>query len=221
MESLVDKKKRVRQIITSLKKEYPDAHCMLNFQTPLDLLVASILAAQCTDERVNEVTTSLFKKFRTCKDYAQAPQPQLIDQVKSCSFCVKKAKAIQSACKALLEQHNGKLPADMDALSSLPGVGRKTANVVLGNAMGVPSIIVDTHVLRLSGRLALADAHNVEKKYADKVETELLEIVPQKDRTLLSHLLGRHGRAVCNARKPNCPACSIQRLCPYPDKTTA
>ena len=216
-----DTKTRLRQIITRLRKEYPDADCLLQFETPLELLVASILAAQCTDERVNQTTPALFRKYRTAASYAEAPQQDIIDAVASISFCVKKARAIQAVCRALIDRHGGELPADVDQLSALPGVGRKTANVVLGNAMGVPSIIVDTHVLRLSGRLGLASQRNVDKKYADKVEAELLEIVPSKDRTLFSHLLACHGRTVCTARKPLCPRCVIEPLCPYPDKTPA
>ena len=169
---------------------------------------------------MNRVTQPLFKKYRTVKAYANAPQQDLIDAIASVSFCVKKAKAIQAVCAVIVRGHHGKLPTDVDGLSALPGVGRKTANVVLGNAMGIPSIIVDTHAIRLSGRLALASAHNVEKKYADKVEVDLLEIVPPKQRTELSHLFASHGRAVCDARKPDCPRCTIAKDCPYPRKTT-
>lgn len=219
MEPVADRKKRVRKIITRLKREYPDPRCMLDFSTPLELLVATILAAQCTDERVNRTTPTLFKKYKTAKDYADAPLEALEPLIKSCGTFRNKAKAIKAACREIVENHGGEVPDTMEELSALSGVGRKTANVVLGNAFGVPSVIVDTHVLRLSGRLGLATPHNVEKKYADKIERELLEVVPRNARTLFSHLLGFHGRACCTARKPRCPECPILKLCPYPDKS--
>ena len=216
METTEERRKRVRRIISRLKKEYPDARCLLNYSNPLELLVATILAAQCTDERVNLTTPEVFSRFRTAEDYAKAPLPTLERLFRSCGTFRQKARSVKAACQALVERHGGEVPADLDALASLPGVGRKTANVVLGNAFGVPSIIVDTHVLRLSGRLGLADPHNVEKKYADKVEAELAEVVPRKDWTLFSHLLSFHGRAVCKARKPACGECPIADLCPHP-----
>lgn len=221
MESITDRKKRVRRVISRLKKAYPDARCMLDFGSPLELLVASILAAQCPDERVNAVTPGLFKTFPSADDYAAATQQQVVVSIRTIPFCMKKAKAIRQVCEVVVKEHNGRLPADVEALSGLPGVGRKTANVVLGNAMGIPSLIVDTHVLRLSGRLGLASAHNVAKKYADKVERELLEVVPAREHTVFSHLLAFHGRAVCTARKPLCLQCPIERDCPWPDKTAA
>lgn len=219
MEPVAERRKRVRKIITSLKKEYPDARCMLEFRTPLDLLVATILAAQCTDARVNVTTPTLFQKYETPADYAKAPQEELEGLIRSCGTFRRKAAAIRACCQAIIERHGGEVPRDLEALAALPGVGRKTGNVLLGNVFGVPSIIVDTHVLRLSGRLGLATPHNVEKKYADKVELELVEVVPRKDGTLFSHLIGFHGRAICVARKPRCPQCAINPLCPYPEKT--
>ena len=219
MEDLADRKKRVRKIITRLKKQYPDPRCMLDFSTPLELLVATILAAQCTDERVNMTTPTLFAKYMTAKGYAEAPLPELEKLIRSCGTFRNKAEAIKTACTEIVEQHGGNVPDTMDELYALTGVGRKSANVVMGNAFGVPSIIVDTHVLRLSGRLGLAKPHNVEKKYADKIEAELLDVVPPKARTLFSHLLAWHGRSCCTARKPRCPECPIIRLCPHTDKS--
>ena len=219
MEPLADRKKRVRKIITRLKKAYPDPRCMLDFETPLELLVATILAAQCTDERVNRTTPTLFRKYRAAKDYAQAPLPELEGLIRSCGTFRNKAKAIKAACGEIVERHGGEVPDTMDELYALTGVGRKSANVIMGCAFAVPSVIVDTHVLRLSGRLGLATPHNVEKKYADKIERELLEILPRKARTLFSHLLAWHGRGCCTARKPRCPECAIETLCPCPDKS--
>jgi len=219
MESIADRKKRVRKIITKLKKQYPDPRCMLDFSTPLELLVATILAAQCTDERVNMTTPTLFAKYRTARDYAEASLPELEGLIKSCGTFRNKAKAIKAACGEIVAKHGGEVPSTMEELHALTGIGRKSANVIMGCAFGVPSIIVDTHVLRLSGRLGLATPHNVEKKYADKIEKELLEVVPPKARTHFSHLLAWHGRHCCTARKPRCPECAIEKLCPYPDKS--
>jgi len=219
VESLAEKKVRVKRIIAKLSKEYPNARCLLDHSTPLELLVATILAAQCTDERVNKTTPALFRRFRTAADFAAAPLEELEGMIRSCGTFRNKARAIIACCKELVEKHGGQVPAQMDVLSNLPGVGRKTANVILGTCFGVPAIIVDTHALRLSGRLGLADPHNVEKKYADKIERELAEAVPQKDWTLFSHLLTFHGRYCCTARRPACPRCPIAALCPYPGKT--
>ena len=219
MEPLDDRKKRVRKILAKLRREYPDVRCMLDYSTPLELLVACILSAQCTDERVNLTTPTLFKRFKTVRDYADVSLEELEPLIRSCGTFRNKAKAIKAACREIVEQHGGKVPGEMDTLWRLSGVGRKTANVVLGCAFGVPSIIVDTHCLRLSGRLGLAKPHNVEKKYADKIEQELLDVVPKPSRTLFSHLLTWHGRHCCAARKPRCPQCVILTLCPYPDKS--
>ncbi len=219
MESLADRKARVRKIIAKLGKAYPDAHCLLDHSSPLELLVATILAAQCTDERVNKTTPALFKRFKSAADFAAAPIEELEGMIRSCGTFRNKARAIVACCKELVEKHGGQVPAEMAVLSNLPGVGRKTANVILGTCFGVPAIIVDTHALRLSGRLGLADPHNVEKKYADKIEKELAELAPQKDWTLFSHLLTFHGRYCCTARKPECPRCPVAALCPYEEKT--
>jgi len=219
MESVADRKKRVVKIIAKLKPQYPDARCLLDHTNPLELLVATILAAQCTDERVNKTTPVLFQRFKSAADYAAVPPEELEPLIRSCGTFRNKARSIKAMAQALIERHGGQVPADLDALSSLPGVGRKTANVVLGNCFGIPAIIVDTHMIRVSGRLGLASPHNVEKKYADKIERELIEAVPQKDWTLFSHLIAFHGRAICIARKPACPACVLNPLCPYPEKT--
>lgn len=205
----MDDKERVRRIIRLLNKEYPDARCLLNFSNPLELLVATILAAQCTDERVNEVTADLFRKYRTAADYAEARQEVLEREIKACGYFRQKAKAIRAACKALVEEYGGEVPADLDALTRLPGVGRKTANVVLGNAFGQPAIIVDTHVLRLAHRLGLTT-----RKDRDRVELDLQALVPRRQWTRFSHLLSFHGRRVCRARKPDHTRCVIRHLCP-------
>ena len=219
MESLTDRTARVSKIIARLQKEYGDARCLLDYSSPLELLVATVLAAQCTDERVNRTTPALFARYRSAADFAAAPPEDLEPIIRSCGTFRNKAKAIIACCKELAEKHGGQVPADMGVLSNLPGVGRKTANVVLANCFGVPAIIVDTHALRLSGRLGLADPHNVEKKYAEKIEKELMAAVPRTDWTLFSHLITFHGRRCCYARKPECPRCVVNALCPYPGKT--
>jgi endonuclease-3 len=219
METLAGKKRRVRAIMTALKRQYPDARCMLDYSNPLELLVATILAAQCTDKRVNMTTRELFRKYCSASDWANASQEELEKVFRPCGFFRHKAQSVRAACAEIEKRYAGKVPANMEELSALSGVGRKTANVVLGNALGVPSIIVDTHVIRVSGRLGLASEHNVKKKYADKIEKELLEVVPEKERTIFSHVLGFHGRAICGARKPRCSECIIARLCPYAAKT--
>jgi endonuclease-3 len=219
MEPVADRKKRVARLMAKLKKAYPDARCLLDHSSPLELLVATILAAQCTDERVNKTTPEVFARYKAAADYAAAAPDELEPLIRSCGTFRNKAKAIKAACQALVEKHGGQVPAEMEALSSLPGVGRKTANVVLANCFGVPGIIVDTHMIRVAGRLGLASPHNVEKKYAEKIEKELMEAVPQNDSTLFSHLMTFHGRRTCFARKPDCPSCAVTALCPYPEKT--
>ncbi len=204
-----DKKKRVGKIINILKKLYPDAKTHLNFSNPLELLIATILAAQCTDERVNKVTESLFKKYRTAQDYANADLKVLEQEVKPTGFYKNKAKAIKSCCQVLVENYNGNVPDTLDELIKLPGVGRKTANAVLANAFGKEGIIVDTHLKRVTARLGLVKSNN-----PDKIEFELMEIVPKGKWTLFSHLIGEHGRYVCEARKPKCSICKISKLCP-------
>jgi endonuclease-3 len=203
------KKKRVNSIISLFHKEYPNPKCHLNFTNPLELLIATILSAQCTDAMVNQVTKELFKKYKTAKDYADAHQEELENDIRSTGFYRNKAKAVIGCCKRLVESYGGKVPASMEKLTELDGVGRKTANVVLGNAFGIPGIIVDTHVKRLTGRLGLSD-----KSDPDKLEADLMELVPKQEWTYFSHALSDHGRLICHARKPLCPRCKINHLCP-------
>jgi len=209
-ESTAEKKERATKFIAALRRTYPDAHCELNFSSPLELLVATILSAQCTDKRVNRVTAELFKKFRSTKDFADAPLAEIEAAIKSTGFFRNKAKNIQNCCRMLVEKFGGEVPLTMDELHALAGVGRKTANVVLGNAFGINvGVVVDTHVTRLSNRLGLTKA-----KDAVKIEQELMQLVPQKDWALFSHWLIWHGRRRCGARKPDCANCEIQKLCP-------
>ncbi len=205
---------RTDKILLILKKTYPDAHCELDFSNPLELLVATILSAQCTDKRVNGVTKILFRKYRKAEDYIKVDPANLEGDVRSTGFYKNKAKAIQGCCRVLVEKHGGKVPKTMEELIRLPGVGRKTANVILGNAYGVPGITCDTHVLRLSERLDFS-----KQKDPVKLEFELQKIIPQKDWTLASHLLIWHGRRCCYARKPECFRCPVSALCPYEPKT--
>jgi endonuclease-3 len=198
------------KIIAALRRAYPAAHCELNFSNPLELLVATILSAQCTDKRVNIVTTELFKRFRNAKDFAEAPLAEIEEVVKSTGFFRNKAKNIKACCATLVEEFSGEVPRTMDELHALAGVGRKTANVVLGNAFGINvGIVVDTHVTRLSNRLGLAKGTD-----AVKLEQELIKLVPQNDWTDFSHWLIWHGRRRCDARQPDCDNCEIQKLCP-------
>lgn len=201
-------------ILSILKKTYPDAHCELNFSNPLELLVATVLSAQCTDKRVNEVTKSLFRKYRKAEDYIKADPTEIEKDIRSTGFYKNKAKSIQGFCKILVEKYGGKVPKTMEELTQLPGVGRKTANVILGNAYGIPGITCDTHVIRLSERLGFS-----KQKDPVKLEFELQTIIPQKDWTLASHLLIWHGRRCCYARKPECFRCPVLKLCPYEPKT--
>ncbi|HKG14153.1 MAG TPA: endonuclease III [Pyrinomonadaceae bacterium] len=210
MEETPEKKKRVRQIIRTLKREYPDARCSLDHASPLELLVATILSAQCTDERVNLVTADLFRKYRTWEDYASAPPAELERDIHSTGFFRNKARAIQGACRMIGERHGGRVPDSMDELLQLPGVARKTANVVLGNAYGIASgVVVDTHVARLSERLGLSA-----QKQPEKIERDLAALVPESDWIVFPHLLIAHGRKVCKARKPLCGECPVAKLCP-------
>ena len=202
-------KERAANIRKILRKTYPNAKCALNFSTPLELLIATILAAQCTDERVNIVTKSLFKKYCTAVDYAKAPAEELQNDIRSTGFFRNKARSIQKCCATIVEKHGGKVPSTIEELTQLAGVGRKTANVVLGECFGTPGIIVDTHVLRLTQRMKLS-AHDDPVK----VEFDLQKLVPQKDWTHFSHWMTWHGRKVCSARKPNCPRCPIAEYCP-------
>jgi len=209
-ESTTDKFKRTQKIISALKRVYPDAHCELNFSNPLQLLIATILSAQCTDKRVNLVTAELFKKYHTARDFAEAPLAEIEEAVKSTGFFRNKAKNIKACCAALVGKFGGEVPRTMDELHALTGVGRKTANVVLGNAFGINvGVVVDTHVTRLANRLGLAKGTD-----AMKLEQELMKLVPQQDWTWFSHWLIWHGRRRCAARKPDCANCEIKNLCP-------
>ena len=201
---------RTKKIIAALVKTYPDAHCELVHQNPLELLVATILSAQCTDKRVNIVTETLFKKYRTAKDFADADISELEQDVRTTGFYKNKARNIKAACRDIVEKHGGAVPRTMDTLLQLGGVGRKTANVVLGNAFGINvGVVVDTHVGRLSHRLGLTT-----HRAPEKIETDLMALVPQPQWTLFSHLLIWHGRRRCFARKPDCTNCELLKLCP-------
>lgn len=209
-----DKKKRTAEIIKRLKKAYPDAHCALDHTSPFELLVATILSAQCTDERVNIVTADLFRKYRGPEDFVRVSQAELEKDIHSTGFFRNKAKNIKAASQRLVEVFAGKVPQTMEEILTLGGVARKTANVVLGNAFGIASgVVVDTHVSRLSQRLGLT-----EQKVPEKIENELQELVPKKHWVMFSHWLIYHGRQICNARRPKCPECVLADLCPAKDE---
>jgi len=211
-ESQADRKRRTAKIIAALKERHPDAKCALNHTNPLELLVATILSAQCTDARVNIVTKDLFARYRTAANYANVRQEVLEAEVRSTGFFRNKAKHIRGAAARIVEVYGGRVPDRMDDLLSLPGVARKTANVVLGTAFGRnDGIVVDTHVIRLSRRLRLTrHASN----QADRIEKDLIALVPRRQWSLFGHLLTFHGRRVCTARKPDCAACTVSGLCP-------
>jgi endonuclease-3 len=205
-----DKKLHTAEIIRRLKKMYPDAHCALNHTNAFELLVATILSAQCTDERVNIVTANLFRKYRTPRDYYEVELEELADDIKSINFFNNKAKNIQATARKIVEQFGGQIPKTMEELLTLNGVARKTANVVLGNAFGISSgVVVDTHVARLSQRLGLTA-----ETMPEKIEKDLQELVPKKDWVMFPHWLIFHGRQVCNARKPKCDECRLNDICP-------
>src|SRR5262252_5379670 len=209
-ENKSQKKDRTQQIIKLLKRAYPDAHCALNHSNAFELLVATILSAQCTDERVNIVTADLFRKYRRPEDYLKVRDTELQQDIKTTGFFRNKTKSIQGACKMLVEDFHGEVPRTMEELLKLPGVARKTANVVLGVAYGIAEgIVVDTHVGRLSHRLNLT-----KQKDAGKIEKDLMEIVPRTDWIIFAHLLIFHGRRVCKARRPLCEECAVEKLCP-------
>jgi endonuclease-3 len=209
MESTAQKRSRVKKLITALAKAHPDAKLALDFGNPLELLIALILAAQARDDLVNSVTAEVFPKYRTAADWASAKPESLQTQLQRINFYRKKSEAIQKACRALVERFDGALPDNLDDLLTLPSVGRKTANIILGNAFGRQAIGVDTHVARLSQRLGLTMEAD-----PDKIEADLVEVVPAKDSVRFCHLLQFHGRRVCIAKKPDCPECSVQKLCP-------
>jgi endonuclease-3 len=209
--TLIDRRDRMRHILPLLYERHPDAKCSLDYTTPLELIVATILSAQCTDERVNIVTKQLFQKYRSAEDYADVPVEALEKDVQSTGFYRNKARNIIAMAQALIERHEGRVPRTMEELTALAGVGRKTANVVLGNAFGINAgVTVDTHVTRLANRLGLT-RHQSD---AVKIEQDLIPLVAQEHWTMLSHLLIHHGRRVCNARKPDCGNCTLSPHCP-------
>lgn len=203
-------KKITGDYIRLLKKAYPDAKTALHFKTPLEMLVATILSAQCTDERVNKVTARLFKKYRKCRDYLKVPEEELQQDIRSTGFYRNKAKNIRGACKILMDKFDEKMPRTMEEMLTLPGVARKTANVVLGNVYGImEGVVVDTHVSRLAKRMGLS-----KEKTPEKIEKDLMTIVPKKDWLVFSNLLVSHGRKVCKARGPKCIECVLNKICP-------
>jgi endonuclease-3 len=209
-ETVDDLKKRLREIISRLKRAYPGAKCSLNHTNPFELLIATILSAQCTDERVNIVTGDLFRKYHGPEDYLKVSPRELEQDIQSTGFFRNKTKSIQGTAKVLTEQYHGEVPQTMDQLLELPGVARKTANVVLGNAFEIKSgVVVDTHVTRLSHRLGLT-----KQKTAEKIEQDLIQIVPKKDWVIFPHLFIYHGRRICKARNPSCAECEVEKLCP-------
>jgi endonuclease III len=207
---ITELKQQTRKIIRLLKRAYPDAKCSLNHSNAFELLIATILSAQCTDVRVNIVTQDLFRKYRKPEDYLKVSAKELERDIRTTGFFRNKTKSIQGTAKILTESYGGKVPQTIEELLELPGVARKTANVVLGNAFGINSgVVVDTHVTRLSHRLGLSA-----EKTAEKIEQDLIEIVPKKDWVIFSHLLIAHGRAICKARNPLCDQCVVEKLCP-------
>ena len=213
-ETAVAKRARARKILTLLQRAYPDAKIALTFSTPLELLVATILSAQCTDERVNMVTPGLFRKYPTAHALATADPMKLEGDIRSTGFFRAKTRSLLGMARGLVERHDGVVPADRDALTALPGVGLKTANVVLGNAFGQDALAVDTHVFRVSQRLGLAKSED-----AEEIHDQLVDVLPRGRLTQGTHLLIIHGRRTCVARKPACPKCSVRALCPWPGKT--
>lgn len=207
-------RERAARALDRLRVRYPDATCSLDFKDPLQLMVATILAAQCTDERVNIVTRSLFKKYKTPRDYLNAKDGELEEAIHSCGFYRQKAKSIRNACVKIVENFGGKVPGTMEELLTLDGVGRKTANVILGECFGVPGVIVDTHCTRLANRLGFSKSDD-----AKIIERDIMKIVPQDDWNIFSHCMVFHGRAICSARAPLCSKCPVSDLCPFPDST--
>jgi len=209
-ETKIQRRERAQEIIKLLKRAHPDARCALNHSNAFELLIATILSAQCTDERVNKVTADLFRKYRTPEDYLKVPATELQEDIRTTGFFRNKTKSIQGACQVLIEEFGGEVPRKMNELLRVPGAARKTSNVVLGVAYGIAEgIVVDTHVSRLSQRLKLT-----RQKDPVKIEKDLMELVPKKDWIIFSHQLIFHGRRVCKARRPLCEECAVERLCP-------
>lgn len=212
-ESKRAKKERALAVLSILEEEYPETRCHLNYRSALELLVGCILSAQCTDKRVNEVTKDLFVKYPAAADFSRADASELEEEIHSCGFFRAKAKSIINCTKALVEEHGGEVPPSMEELTKLAGVGRKTANVVLGNYFKIPGIIVDTHIMRLSKRLGFTTNSD-----AVRIEFDLMKLIPEEKWTFFSNSLGDHGRTVCFARKPKCDECAISHLCPSAGK---
>ena len=208
-ESFIKQYKRMSKIIIVLKREYPDSKCSLHYNSPFQLLVATILSAQCTDERVNRVAEGLFKKYPSARDFSELPLETIKKQIFSTGFYNNKAKSIKGMAEIIVKKFGGELPENLEEMVKLPGVGRKTANVVLGNVYNIPSVVVDTHVTRITNLLNFVKTRN-----AEKIERKLMQIINQNDWTLFAHLLIDHGRAICIANRPKCRECVISELCP-------
>jgi endonuclease-3 len=213
-ETLAATRARARKILKALERAYPDAKIALNFGSPFELLVATILSAQCTDERVNMVTPGLFRHYPTARDLARANPSRLEGEIRSTGFFRAKTRSLLGMAQAIVERHGGEVPGSREALTALPGVGLKTANVVIGNAFGGDALAVDTHVFRVSQRLGLARADD-----PDEIHDQLVKVLPRGRLTQATHLLIIHGRRTCTARKPACPVCPVRTLCPWPHKT--
>ena len=216
LEDLMTPKEKIGPILELLDRHYPEAHVTLDFTNPLEMLVATVLSAQCTDVRVNEVTPALFAKYRSAADYAKAPLGELEEMIRPTGFFHNKAKSIKGFCQEIVEKYNGQVPASLEELVKLPGVGRKTANVVLGNAFGIPGIFVDTHLGRVSQRLGLT-----QEKDPVKIEFDLMKLVPKERWVKFSHQMIQHGRQICHARNPKCPSCPLLPYCDYGQKAQA
>jgi endonuclease-3 len=201
---------KIKYILPALDRLYPQAHTALSFRNPLEMLVATILSAQCTDKKVNEVTRTLFNKYRNARDFAEIPLGELEADIRPTGFFHNKAKSIKNCCAELLKRHQGQVPRTMEELTALPGIGRKTANVVLGSAFGIPGLVVDTHVGRIVQRLGLT-----KEKDPVKIEFALMPLIPQEKWILFSHQLIDHGRSLCPARAPRCPECPLREACDY------
>lgn len=206
-------RERLREILQSLARTYPDAHCELDFSTPLELLVATILSAQCTDARVNQVTASLFTRYRSAADFAGADPATFEQEIRSTGFFRNKAKNILACCQKLVRDFGGTVPRTMEELVTLPGVGRKTANILLYNAYGIPGFGVDTHVVRVTNRLGLVDSEDPEK-----IEVAICALLPSAEWGQATHLFIFHGRRTCHAKRPGCPGCAVRAVCPWPEK---